>query len=42
MVIDGDVTSVYHNTVIQRVAITSGYVAKLAEDRKFLADMTSA
>ena len=31
----------YMNTVLEKVAMVPGYAAKHAEDRKFLADMTS-
>ena len=39
--IDVVMTTVYRNTVMENVATTSGYVAKRAEDRKFLAGKTS-
>jgi hypothetical protein len=42
MVIDAVVTTVYKNTVLQQVANIPGYAAKQAEDKKFLADMTSS
>ena len=41
LVIDVVVTTVYHNTVVQRVASIPGYAAKQADGRKLLADRTS-
>ena len=38
--IDAFVTTVYRNTIIQRVASIPGYVAKKAKDRNLLADKT--
>jgi len=40
--IDAVVTVVYRNIVIQRVASIRNYAANYAEDRKLLADRTSA
>jgi hypothetical protein len=42
LVIDAVMTTVYRNTVLSKVATIPGYVAKQAEDRKFLADRTSS
>jgi hypothetical protein len=41
MVIDAVMTSVYRNTVLEKVATVPGYAAKQAEERKFLADKNS-
>jgi len=41
MVIDAVLTTVYMNTVLEKVATIPWYAAKQAEDRKFLADRTS-
>ena len=41
MVIDAVMTTVYMNTVLEKVATIPGYAAKRAEDRKFHADKTS-
>jgi hypothetical protein len=41
LAIDAVMTSLYHNSVLPRVATIPGYAAKQAEDRKFLADRTS-
>ena len=41
LVIDAVMTSVYRNTVLEKVATIPGYAAKHAEDRKFLADKNS-
>jgi hypothetical protein len=38
LVIDTVMTTVYMNTMLERVATIPGYAAKQAEDRKFLAD----
>jgi len=42
LIIDAAVTTVYNITVLQQVATILGYAAKQAEDRKFIADMTSS
>jgi len=42
LVIDAVVTTIYKNTIIQRVVSIPGYAAKQAKDRKLLADRTSA
>jgi len=42
MVIDDVMTKACRNTVLIQVANIPGYVAKQAEDRKFLADKTSS
>jgi hypothetical protein len=42
LVIDAVVTKLYRYTIVQRVAYIPGYAAKQAEDRKPLADRTSA
>ncbi len=41
LVIDAVMTTVYRNTVLEKVATVPGYEAKQAEDRKFAADKTS-
>ncbi len=41
MVIDAVMTSVYRNTVLEKVATILSYAAKQLEDRKFLADKDS-
>ena len=41
LVIDVLVTTVYHNTVLDKVASVPGYAAKLVEDRKFMKDADS-
>ena len=41
LLIDVLMTTMYMNTVLEKVATIPGYAAKQAEDRKFLADMTS-
>ena len=41
LVIDAVVTTVYHNTIILRVASFLGYVSKQAKNRKLLAHRTS-
>ena len=41
LVIDAVVTTVYRNTVMEKVATIPGYAAKQAEDKKLLADKTS-
>ena len=41
LVIDVVMTTVYMNTVLEKVATIPGYAAKHAEDKKFLADKTS-
>ena len=41
LVIDAVMTTVYRNTVREKVATVPGFAAKQAEDRKFLADKTS-
>jgi hypothetical protein len=42
LVIDAIITTIYKNTALHQVATIPGYAAKQAEDRKFLADMTSS
>ena len=42
LVIDAVMTTVYKNIVMEKVATVPGFAAKQAEDRKFLADMTSS
>ena len=42
LVIATVVTTIYRNTVMQRVSPIPGYAAKHADDRKLLADKTSA
>ena len=39
LVIDTVMTTVYRNTVLEKVATIPGYAAKQAEDMKFLDDM---
>ena len=41
LVIDAVMTTVYMNSVMEKVATVQGFAAKQAEGRKFLADMTS-
>jgi len=41
LVIDAVMTTMYKNTVMEKVAMVPGYAAKQTEDRKFLADKTS-
>ncbi len=41
LVIDAVMTTVYKNTILKKVATIPGYVAKQAEDRKFMADKIS-
>ena len=41
LVIDAVMTTVYRNTVLEKVATIPGYASKQAEDRKFLADRIS-
>jgi len=41
LVIDAVMTTVYMKTVLEKVATTTGYAAKQAEDMKFVADKTS-
>ena len=41
LVIDAVMTTVYKNTLLEKVATVPGFAAKQAEDRKFLADKTS-
>jgi hypothetical protein len=42
IVIEAVMTTVYRNTVLEKVVTVPGYAAKQAEDRKFLADKTSS
>jgi len=42
LVIDAVVTTLYKNTILQKVTSIPGYAAKQAEDGKFLADRTSS
>ena len=42
LVIDDVVTTVYRNTVLEKVATVLGYAAKQAEDKKFHANRTSS
>lgn len=41
LIVDAFMTTVYMNTVLEKVATVPGYAAKHAEDMKFLADKTS-
>jgi hypothetical protein len=41
LVIDAVMTTVYRNTILEKVATVPGFAAKQAEDRKLLADRTS-
>ena len=41
LVIDAVMTTLYRNTVLEKVATIPGYAAKQAKDMKFPADMTS-
>ena len=41
LVIDAVMTTVYKNTMLEKVAMVPGFAAKQAEDRNFLADKTS-
>ncbi len=42
LVIDAVMTTVYRNTMLERVATIPGFAAKHAEDNNFLADRTSS
>ena len=42
LVIDAVMTTVYRNTMLEKVATVPGFAAKHAKDRKFLADRTSS
>jgi hypothetical protein len=42
LIIDGVVTNVYINTVLQKVATIPGFAAKQAKDKKFKADADSS
>ncbi len=42
LVIDAVMTTVYKNTVMEKVATVPGFAAKQAEDKKFLAGRTSS
>jgi hypothetical protein len=41
LIIDGEVTSIYRKTVLQKVATIPGFAAKQVEDKKFKADADS-
>ena len=42
LVIDAVVSTVYRNTILSKTSTIPGYVAKLAEDKKFKADEKSS